>query len=204
MRMRKEDFELLYDKIDNGFVGGVDSAYQYQKFYAPYFHGKNNVLDIGCGKGAFLKALQENGIKGTGIDTTQENVDYCREQGYLVANKNAFEYLGMAGRINGEEGVHDGMAMFHMIEHFNTKTAVELLVLMHEGLKTGGVVVIVTPNFQHEDVHKNNFWLSSTHVRPYPEQWLRNAFGYVGFDVLFSGADTNSPLDDTYIVGVKR
>jgi 2-polyprenyl-3-methyl-5-hydroxy-6-metoxy-1,4-benzoquinol methylase len=201
--MSEEQFQQLFNDIDNGFVGDEESAYHYQKGYAGVFDGGSPVLDIGCGQGAFLRALNERGVESVGLDMNPKNIEFCKDKGYSVIQADAFSYLASVGEEH-KDGLYGGMSMFHMIEHFDGETAVRLLVLMHEALKQGGKIAIITPNFAVERVYKDNFWLSSTHVRPYPEKWLLNALRHIGFDIVALGSDANSSLFDTYIVGVKR
>lgn len=201
--MSEEQFQQLFNDIDNGFVGDEESAYHYQRNYAKFFKGKTPVLDIGCGQGAFLRALNEQGVESVGLDMNPKNIDYCLNKGHKVIEADAFSYLAKVGEEN-EEGLYGGISMFHMIEHFDGETAVRLMVLIHEALRKGGIITIVTPNFSVDRVYKDNFWLSSTHVRPYPDRWLYNALNYIGFNIIACGSDQDSSLLDTYIVGVKR
>lgn len=193
MKMSKEEFNKLFNRIDNGFVGSKEHVYNYQNKYTKYFKGKENVLDIGCGQGAFLRALKEQNIRSTGLDMDHERVNQLNENGYKVLVKDAFNYM------DDNKECFDGISMFHMIEHFDGVKAIELLVLIYEALKKDGVIILITPDFKQ--THENQFWLSSTHIRPYPLMWLENAFKEIGFKIIDRGKDSQG--GDTFIVGVK-
>lgn len=194
MKMSKFEFDKLFSRIDNGFVGSEQHVYNYQNKYAQYFKGKSNVLDIGCGQGAFLRSLKENGINATGLDMDEGRVNNLNQNGYNVLVKDAFTYL------DDNKETFDGISMFHMIEHFDGYKAVELLVLIFESLQKNGVVILITPNFHQ--TFANQFWLSTSHVRPYPLLWLENALKEIGFNIKESGYDPQ--CEDTFIVGVKK
>jgi 2-polyprenyl-3-methyl-5-hydroxy-6-metoxy-1,4-benzoquinol methylase len=191
--MKPAELKELFDRIDNGFIGTEEHVYGYQNKYANAFVGRSPVLDIGCGQGAFLRALNEKGIDATGLDLNPNNIEIISNKGYKALCGNAFTHL------EENPDFYGGISMFHMIEHFDGETAVKLLVLIYEALKKGGVFCLITPDFQEVGLH--NFWLSSTHVRPYPLMWLQNAFKEIGFNVVQGGKDPDG--GDTFIVGVK-
>lgn len=202
MKMSPEEFNDLFNRIDNSFVLPEQLGYNYQKKYADYFAGKGPILDIGCGHGAFLRALKEKNINAMGIDLDYSNYMTCNKKGYNCIHGDAFEHLDKIGEKFDKTGHYGGISLIHVIEHFDGITAVKLLVLIFEALKNDGVFVLITPDFSDENVHKDIFWLSSTHIRPYPPRWLINAFHKIGFDVISSGKD--SDVGDLFIVGIKR
>ncbi|PLR80747.1 hypothetical protein CVD25_08380 [Bacillus canaveralius] len=197
MKMDKVSFEKLFSRIDNGFVGNESVAYDYQRKYVRYYLGKKPVLDVACGQGSFLRAASELGIDILGLDLEEDFVNSCTAKGFNARKENVFEFLDQ--QTNKE--VFEGIFNAHLIEHLDSRRAIELLVLFYESLKKGGIVTIITPNFAAQHVHENVFWLSSSHVRPYPLMWLGNAFAQIGFDILDGGLDAD--VGDTFIVGMK-
>lgn len=195
MRMSEDDFIKLFNKFDKTWVGSEDHVYSYQKKYTRFFKGAEEVVEIACGQGAFLRALREDGINGIGVDLDNENVITCLNKGYSALNNDAFLYLDEHPDQVG------GIFMAHLIEHFDSTMAIMLIVSCYEALSVGGRLVIITPNFYDEFIHKESFWLSSSHIRPYPKRFLENVFNIMGFKIIESGYDEHG--GDTYIVGEK-
>lgn len=60
------DYQAIdYFDFENYFRGSKDAIKENQKQYVPYFEGKKNVLDLGCGRGEFLELLKEHDIDAT-------------------------------------------------------------------------------------------------------------------------------------------
>lgn len=197
MRMSLEQFHKLVSRIDNSFVGSEEHVYGYQAKYASFFDpALGTVADIGCGQGAFLRALTERNVPCVGIDFDQRNIDICTEKGYTVLNVDASEFMD---RNTGKLG---GIALMHVIEHYDGFKGLQFLVECHEALKQGGVLVLITPNFADEIIHKSSFWVNSSHIRPYPLPMLKNALEHIGFYVVTQGFDPFG--GDAYIVGMKK
>ena len=57
-----------YGRFAERFRGSEDYVKSGQKFYLPYFAGRKDVLDIGCGRGEFLDLMREAGVPARGID----------------------------------------------------------------------------------------------------------------------------------------
>lgn len=61
------------------------SAYQESlKFLKKRFAKGTQILDIGCGTGLFLKALQAGGFEAVGCDVASPVVEFLRSQGFTV------------------------------------------------------------------------------------------------------------------------
>ncbi len=48
-----------YFDFENHFRGSREAIKNVQRQYIKYFEGRNNILDLGCGRGEFLELLQE-------------------------------------------------------------------------------------------------------------------------------------------------
>ena len=60
------DFD--YARFAERFRGSEDYVRRNQEFYKPFFAGRSNVLDIGCGRGEFLETMRDLGVPARGID----------------------------------------------------------------------------------------------------------------------------------------
>jgi 2-polyprenyl-3-methyl-5-hydroxy-6-metoxy-1,4-benzoquinol methylase len=137
------------------------------------------VLDIGCGYGRYLKALESSGyVDVYGIDVSEEQIAYARERLGLrnCMCGDALEFLG------DQSGTYDVILLLDVMEHLDIAYAVELCRAVHRALKPGGLFVVQVPNglspmspHLHADVtHQRAFTTQSV------EQVLRRS-GFSGF-----------------------
>lgn len=102
------------------------------------FRGKT-VLDIGCGKGLFLKRAQEEGAIVSGVEPTKRSFHYAQASlGNAITN-------GIM-----EKGLYPSehfelITMWHVFEHI--PDPVNMLTVCKEILKPGGLLVIAIPNY---------------------------------------------------------
>lgn len=104
---------------------------------------QGKLLEIGCATGEFLETAQHVGFDVSGLDASQVYVEYAFGKGLNVkyGRLEDFDY-------NKEE--LDVICMFHLIEHIQYPK--EFLKQVHEYLKPGGLLYIITPNLEsHTD-----------------------------------------------------
>ena len=107
------------------------------------------LLDVGCGRGYFLKSAEAEGYDAFGVDVSEKAVTYAREQFGLHADVRSMDDLIAAG----EE--YDVITLWHVLEHFaDPLGALEAIRTL---LKPGGLCVIEVPN-----LHSLKFMISST------------------------------------------
>lgn len=165
-----------YYKFNVDF-GGSDAAIQVN--IAPLldiFSGRKNVLDIGCGRGIFLENLRERGIGGYGVDINDEMVALCRQKGLKVRQEDAILHLAEL-----KDGVLDGVFISHVVEHLSPKEMVNLVCLVHQKLKNGSPIVIITPNILNLSVSSNTFFIDPTHINHVHPQVLKFSLSLQGF-----------------------
>jgi 2-polyprenyl-3-methyl-5-hydroxy-6-metoxy-1,4-benzoquinol methylase len=97
-------------------------------------------LDIGCGTGAYLKALLAKvQIDAAGADAVVASVRTCRELGLTAYEKTAEELVSDPAH----EGAYDAVTMFHVVEHIADPVATVRAALGL--LKPHGTLYISTP-----------------------------------------------------------
>lgn len=96
------------------------------------------LLDVGCGRGFFLKSAADAGFCVRGIDISGAAVAYARSTFGLSVNGDAIETLVAAG------DRFDVITLWHVLEHFADPFAV--LRQIRELLAEDGVCVIEVPN----------------------------------------------------------
>lgn len=98
-------------------------------------------LDLGCGAGDQIVALQSLGFDNlTGVDLGPEQVAIAQSRGLKVVQANLLDYLQTS------EQAFDIIFAFDIIEHFAKDEVLELLDLIRERLKPGGILILQTPN----------------------------------------------------------
>lgn len=101
------------------------------------------VLDIGCGYGRYLMALDLAGYRDVyGIDVSEEQITYAQERLELsnCACVDALEFL------SAQTGTYDVVLLLDVMEHLDVAYTVELCEAVQRALKPGGVFVVQAPN----------------------------------------------------------
>ena len=106
-----------------------------------YFADRGPVLNIGCGRGEFLKTFLSEGFIVEGIDNDRERVDYCQDHELPVQCDEALDYLG---RI--EDGFLGGIYLDHAFDGLTPREIGSLLSLCWLKLHKGGVLLAETSN----------------------------------------------------------
>ncbi|MBN1484466.1 MAG: methyltransferase domain-containing protein [Chloroflexia bacterium] len=133
----------------------------YQQRYVPFFEGRRNVLDLGCGKGEFLEVLRSAGIEAYGVDLNESMVHMCQEKGLLAFQGDALEHL--AGLPDDSLG---GLLAAHLIEHLPPSTLREMTQLALAKIEPGAYIILETPNPLSVWALTNYFYMDMSHVKP--------------------------------------
>ncbi len=96
------------------------------------------LVDVGCGSGEFLNVMRQAGWQVLGVDLDARAADVAREQFGIEARVGPLERAGLA------EGSVDVLTMRHVIEHLPNPE--EALHVCLQTLKTGGRLIVLTPN----------------------------------------------------------
>jgi 2-polyprenyl-3-methyl-5-hydroxy-6-metoxy-1,4-benzoquinol methylase len=159
---------LDYSRFAERFRGTDEEIRRSMEFYRPFFVGRHNVLDIGCGRGEFLEVMREVGVPARGIDLSGESVAQCLDKGLDAEVADLFPYL--AAQPDGE---FDGILSSQVVEHLPPDKLPEMIRLCGAKLRRGGVLAIETPNPECLAIFATYFYLDPTHTRPMPHQYLR-------------------------------
>lgn len=171
------DPQFDYFLFEHRFRGTVSEIKRRQSIYVELFLGKENVIDLGCGRGEFVELLSGNGVNVTGIDNNQDMVEFCRDRGVRVVLSDIFDYLGSL-----PNATLDGIAALQVVEHLSFEQILKLINLCGEKLKSGGVIVVETVN-TNCSAALANFYLDPSHIRPVPAEMLRFVFEQAPFEV---------------------
>lgn len=151
--------------------------------YLQFFLGCSNVIDIGCGRGEFLELLGERGVKSYGIDIESDAVQYCADLDLDVRQEEALEHLASL-----PDETLDGAFLAQVAEHLAPGELIDLVGLLYSKMKSGGHVIVETPNPQCLLIFASFFYADLSHVQPiHPEtmRFLLVSAGFHDIDVQF-------------------
>lgn len=134
------------------------------------------VLDLGCGRGEWLKLLGENRLAALGVDSNPAMLEEARRDGLHVVEADLIAFL----RATDAESI-GAVTAFQVVEHLDQNTLLELFQQAWRVLRPGGVLLLETPNPENLQVAAYSFWLDPTHVRPIPPPLLVHSAAYFGF-----------------------
>jgi len=173
------DFD--YARFAERFRGSEDYVKTGQQFYLPYFTGRREVLDIGCGRGEFLELMREAGLAAHGIDLSRESVELCRQKGLQADVADLFAWLA-----DLPEASLEGIFSAQVVEHLPPERLPEMIRLAASRLQRDGVLAIETPNPECLAIFATHFYLDPTHTRPVPHALLAfymEEYGLGGIEV---------------------
>ncbi len=170
-----------YFAFENRFRGSRETIkerqLQYVKYAAEAYQNSKGdyVLDIGCGRGEFLEILSENNIPSKGIDTNEENINFCRG---LNMNVELLDALKFMKSVKDDSLI--GVTAFQVVEHLNTEYLMEFLKTSFQKIKEGGIIVLETVN-PFSLCSLMNFFTDLTHRNPIPAITLKYIMEASGF-----------------------
>ncbi len=170
-----------YFDFENHFRGSIEHIKDVQRMYLPYFSGKQNVLDLGCGRGEFLSLLKEEGIPAKGVDVYEPYADYCRMQGLDAVCGDGIAMLQQMDSV-------DGIFVGQVVEHLKTAQIVALCNAAYEKLPEGGCIVIETPNPTSLAIYTGAFYIDPSHVKPVHPltmQYFLEKAGFSDIEILY-------------------
>lgn len=147
------------------------------------------VVDIGCGRGELLGALQERGVDVVGVEPETSLAAQARARGVHVVEALGADYL--RDRPDASLGA---VVMFHVVEHLVVDDLIELLELVARKLRPAGVLIAETPNPMTFLTLHESYLIDPTHVQPlHPAllAWLAESAGFRSVDVAYHSPATS-------------
>jgi 2-polyprenyl-3-methyl-5-hydroxy-6-metoxy-1,4-benzoquinol methylase len=136
-----------------------------------------SVLDIGCGWGFTLSALDEMGYRDSrGIDLDERQAKKCQAYGLRVERvSDSVSYL--AAHLDA----FDVVIMIDLLEHLATGEQIPFLKAVYKSLRPAGRAILTVPNASHPLAMR---WLynDSTHACSFTEHSLRFVLLNGGFN----------------------
>ena len=157
--------------------------------YLPIFAGATDVVDLGCGRGELLAALQSSGVRARGVDSNEAMVAVARERGLDAIQGDALGYLAALP----DESI-GGLIATQVVEHLEPSYLNRLLDAAARRLRPGAPIVLETINPTCWYAFFSSYIRDPTHVRPvHPEtlQYLLRASGFERVEIRY-----RSPLPE--------
>jgi 2-polyprenyl-6-hydroxyphenyl methylase/3-demethylubiquinone-9 3-methyltransferase len=129
------------------------------------------ILDLGCGKGRFARALQECGADAIGMDVAL---------GMLGEAMGVSRVLGSARRLPFPSGHFDAVIAVEVIQHLPQGGLIDVFQEVRRALRAGGTFLIIDRNLGALDSRRP--WLPSALLKTIDEQrgrWMYQAGGPV-------------------------
>jgi SAM-dependent methyltransferase len=176
----------LPEGIDQRFLEfiGVTEAKEraIHSYYLQFFQPGQQVLDLGCGAGYFVKMLREQGIEASGIDLDPAAIKKAREQNLPVEQAEALDYLRKLPAAS-----LDAVFSAHLVEHLEVEAVYNLIKEAQRALKPDGFLLVTTPNVRALVSHLEMFWLHFDHKRFYHPRLLEFFMKDCRFDRIIFG-----------------
>lgn len=153
--------DVLYRRLEDALRGGEAHVREDVEPYAVLAANHQPVLDVGCGRGEFLALCHERSIKARGVDTNERSVSDLRERGLnvtLAAIPECFASI--------EDGSLGSVLAMHVVEHLPTDALFALFRESARVMRTGGLLMIETPNAESMAMSAGDFWRDPTHIAP--------------------------------------
>jgi O-antigen chain-terminating methyltransferase len=152
---------------------------QQARYIACFKDTTGEILDIGCGRGEFLAAARDAGLKARGVDLSQECVEVCRAKGLVAECEDLFSYL----ESRADHSVA-GLYCSQVVEHLSPASLARFIELVGRKLRTGALAAFETPNPECLAIFATHFFIDPTHTRPVPANLLAYYLEEAGFGSL--------------------
>jgi SAM-dependent methyltransferase len=161
----------LYASFEDQFRGDREEIKDRLRVYLPILKAGNvveDVLDIGCGRGEWLEILSQEGVRARGLDRNRVFIAQCRQRGFDVVEADALAYLQSL-----PNGSLSAATSFHLVEHLPFEVLMKLLDEIVRTLRSGGLLILETPNPENVIVGSYSFYADPTHRNPIPSPTLQ-------------------------------
>ena len=153
--------DFTYRRLEDGLRGSEAEVTVSVAEYVARASDHQPLFDVGCGRGELLTACKAAGITARGCDTNERSVADLRQLGFdvtLAGIPECFEEVGDASL--------GSLAALHVVEHISVDLLFALFTEAERVLRSGGLLIIETPNAESMLVTATEFWRDPTHLAP--------------------------------------
>lgn len=136
----------------------------------------HRIVDLGCGRGEWLKLLQDEGYNALGLDLSPVNTALCKELSLEALTGDAIAWL-----TEQTDSSISCITGFHIIEHLEFPVLRQLFEQAMRVLQPGGLLILETPNAENLVTGATHFHTDPTHLHPLPPALTEFIADYYGF-----------------------
>ena len=148
--------DVLYRRLEDALRGAPDVAH-----YVELAKAHQPTIDIGCGRGEFLLACRDAKIDAKGFDVNERSIADLKGKGIDAT---------LAGLPQCFDGIAPGsvgsILAMHVVEHIPVDLLFALFADAARVLRSGGLLMIETPNAESIVAAASDFWRDPTHLAP--------------------------------------
>ena len=190
----ENNFDMDYLAFENKYRGSEESIQKLQEKFVRLYAGKDNILDIGCGRGEFMKTLLNAGKQYVfGMDINLQMVEKCKRDGLSVELKDGVSYLYDNDNLN-----LGGIFSSQVIEHLKPSQIVKLIKGAYKNLQEGSPLILETINPMTLMAQTMAYTLDLTHrqyVHPFTIEMLLKEHGFKKVEFIYSSpVDMEAPI----------
>lgn len=157
----KDYVSVIYNEQEKPFTSYPDQLARYLVDRYGLQSG-SKILDIGCGRGEFLRGFMRCGLRGSGIDQSLVAQEICPEAEIIQADLDT-------GALPYADNSFNYVFSKSVLEHFYFPE--KLVAEIHRILVPGGMTITLVPDW--ESVYKI-FYEDYTHRTPFTQKSLRD------------------------------
>jgi len=178
--------EQYYLAFENSHRGTEDRIWAKLEVYMPEIEkfqavpGALPVLDLGCGRGEWLRFLGERKVVAKGVDTNSVMVRECQSQALNVSHSDLLSALKQT-----KDRSLAGVSAFHVAEHLPFSVLYECVLLSWGKIAHGGLLIMETPNPENVLVGSHTFYHDHTHRNPLTPSAMEFLFRHIGFQNVY-------------------
>lgn len=179
----------FYLALEERFRGTPDNIRERLTDYLPLLRGNtllqqpgHCIVDLGCGRGEWLRLLRDEGYNTLGIDLSPINTAMCQEASLEVITGDAINWLSQQ-----PDASISCITGFHIIEHLEFSLLRTLFEQSMRVLQPGGILILETPNPENLVTGITHFHTDPTHLNPLPPaliEFMADYYGYADIEIL--------------------
>ena len=166
---------------------------QYTEFMNRFNLRGKKILEVGCGRGEFLRIWKGYDVQAVGIEFDQEFVNRANDEGMEV-------YKAYADDADTKlpKAPYDAFVQFNFLEHQPYPN--KMLQCIYNNLIEDGVGLVTVPSLEYILKYDGYYELIKDHIAYYSEETLKFLFQKNGFDIL----DCHTLNRDTHSIMVRK
>lgn len=153
---------------------------QYMHFIRTYHLENKKIIEVGCGRGEFLKILTEFPVEAFGIEHKKDFVDIAVAEGL-----NVWEAYADNSNQGWKSGPYDAFLSFNFLEHQPDPN--EMLKSIYNNLADDGMGLITVPSLEYILENNGYYELIRDHIAYYTFESLRFLMDKNNFEIIEQG-----------------